>query len=197
MSGPDRPRPARRTALLCAGLAAAALSVLAVARAVTPSPAPSNQTASSGPAATAPAPAPGSVLATRTVTRDARTPGGEIAGQVSVTVQLVRDGAEVQARATFQSTLPGPAVATGTLRLLDRSGSEVARSNPRQTATLDPGSTPVLVTPRSPLADHAGAACVDATLNVWSGPQAPGPDARVRSGPALEPTVFTVQVCHA
>jgi len=195
MSGPDRPRPARRTALLCAGLAAVALSVLAAAGSATPSPAPSNQTASSGPAAAAPA--PGSVLATRTVTRDARTPGGEIAGQVTVTVQLVRDGAEVQARATFQSTLPGPAVATGTLRLLDANGSEVTRSNPRQTATLDPGSTPVLVTPRSPLADHAGAACVDATLNVWSGPQAPGPDAWVRSGPALEPTVFTVQVCHA
>ncbi|NTY02326.1 hypothetical protein [Deinococcus sp. JMULE3] len=194
MNGPDRPRPARRTALLCAGLAAA-LSVLAAAGAAMPSPAPSNQTASSGAAATAPA--TGGVLATRTVTRDARTPGGEIAGQVSVTVQLVRDGAEVQARATFQSTLPGPAVATGTLRLLDGRGSEVARSNPRQTATLDPGSTPVLVTPRSPLADHAGAACVDATLNVWSGPQAPGTDARLRSGPALEPTVFTVQVCHA
>lgn len=192
MSGPDRPRPARRTALLCAGLAAA-LSVLAAAGSATPSPAPSTQTAASGPAAAA----PGSVLATRTVTRDGRTPGGEIAGQVSVTVQLVRDGAEVQARATFQSTLPGPAVATGTLRLLDGRGSEVARSNPRQTATLDPGSTPVLVTPRSPLADHAGAACVDATLNVWSGPQAPGPDARVRSGPALEPTAFNVQVCHA
>ncbi|GGN28072.1 hypothetical protein [Deinococcus daejeonensis] len=194
MIGPDRPRTARRTALLCAGLTAAALSVLAAAGSATPSPAPSTQTAASAPAAAAPA--PGSVLATRTVTRDARTPGGEIAGQVSVTVQLVRDGAEVQARATFQSTLPGPAVATGTLRLLDGRGSEVARSNPRQTATLDPGSTPVLVTPRSPLADHAGAACVDAILNVWSGPQAPGPDARVRSGPALEPTVFTVQVCR-
>lgn len=195
MIGPDRPRSARRTALLWAGLTAAALSVLAAAGSATPSPAPSNQTAASGQSAAAPA--RGSVLATRTVTRDARTPGGEIAGQVTVTVQLVRDGAEVQARATFQSTLPGPAVATGTLRLLDGRGSEVARSNPRQTATLDPGSTPVLVTPRSPLADHAGAACVDATLNVWSGPQAPGADARVRSGPALEPTVFTVQVCHA
>ncbi|WP_119674253.1 hypothetical protein [Deinococcus sp. RM] len=194
MSGPDLPRPARRTALLCAGLAAS-LSVLAAAGSATLSPAPSNQTAASGPAAAAPA--RGSVLATRTVTRDARTPGGEIAGQVTVTVQLVLDGAAVQARASFQSTLPGPAVATGTLRLLDGRGSEVARSNPRQTATLDPGSTPVLVTPRSPLADHAGAACVDATLNVWSGPQAPGADARVRSGPALEPTVFTVQVCHA
>ncbi|MHA0040850.1 hypothetical protein [Deinococcus sp. PEB2-63] len=193
MSGPARPRPARRTALLWAGLTAAALSVLAAAGSATLSPSPSTQTAASGPAAAA----PGSVLATRTVTRDARTPGGVVAGQVTVTVQLVRDGAEVQARATFQSTLPGPAVATGTLRLLDGRGSEVARSNPRQTATLNPGSTPVLVTPRSPLADHAGAACVDATLNVWSGPQAPGPDARVRSGPALEPTVFTVQVCHA
>ncbi|MDK2011269.1 MULTISPECIES: hypothetical protein [unclassified Deinococcus] len=192
--------PARRPTLLWSGLTVAALSVLAAAGSATPSPAPSgpsasSQTASSRPAAAAPA--PGSVLATRTVTRDARTPGGAVAGQVSVTVQLIRDGAEVQARATFHSTLPGPAVATGTLRLLDGNGSEVARSNPRQTATLDPSTTPVLVTPRSPLADHAGAACVDATLNVWSGPQAPGADARVRSGPALDPTVFTMQVCRA
>ncbi|MDR6217451.1 hypothetical protein [Deinococcus soli (ex Cha et al. 2016)] len=190
--------PARRPTLLWSGLTVAALSVLAAGSAVpsptVPSPSMSRQGASSRPAA---APAPGSVLATRTVTRDARTPGGEVAGQVSVTVQLIRDGAEVQARATFHSTLPGPAVATGTLRLLDGNGSEVARSNPRQTATLDPGTTPVLVTPRSPLADHAGAACVDATLNVWSGPQAPGADARVRSGPALDPTVFTMQVCRA
>lgn len=190
--------PARRPTLLWSGLTVAALSVLAAGSAVpsptVPSPSMSRQGASSRPAA---APAPGSVLATRTVTRDARTPGGEVAGQISVTVQLIRDGAEVQARATFHSTLPGPAVATGTLRLLDGNGSEVARSNPRQTATLDPGTTPVLVTPRTPFADHVEAACVDAALNVWSGPQAPGADARVRSGPALDPTVFTMQVCRA
>ncbi len=132
------------------------------------------------------------VLASQTVTQVARTLDGAAAGQVTVTVELIREGHEVQARATFRSALPGPAVANGTLRLLTPAGAELARSNPRQLATLDAGSTPALVTPRAP----GTAACADAQLNVWSGPQAPGPGA-ARSGPELQPVVFDVQLCPA
>ena len=165
-------RSVQRTAALRMVLVSGVLSVLAAAGAALPS-------------ATAT-----EVLASRTVTQDARTRDGDIAGQVSVTVQVVREGSELQARATFHSTLAEPTVANGTLRLLSGRDEELARSNPRQLTTLKAGVTSVLVTPRV-----VGAACVDAQLNVWSGPQTPGPALSTGGGEALTPTAFLVQFC--
>ncbi|WP_155297769.1 hypothetical protein [Deinococcus kurensis] len=138
------------------------------------------------------APAP-EVLAQRTVTQAARTLAGQAAGEVHATVQLVRQGDALQARASLTGTLTGPAVVNGTLRLVDGNGQELTRSNPRQLAPLRAGQAAELVTPTTRATGEAP--CVDAQLTVWSGAQAPGQDAAPPRGPELRPTVFALRLC--
>lgn len=138
------------------------------------------------------APPPMDVLASRTVTQLAREPGGEAAGQVTVTVQLLRVDGGLQARVALASTLKGPAVANGTLLLTGADRAELARSNPRQLALLTPGRAAQLVSP----VIQGEASCIQAQVNVWSGSGAPGPDAVGRQGPELQPVYFSLQVCR-
>lgn len=133
------------------------------------------------------------VLASQTVTQVARTPGGAPAGQISVTAQLVRVDSSVQSRVSLRSSLKGPAVANGTLVVTDRRRAELARSNPRQLATLRPGQDAQLVSPLT----NGDASCTQVQVNVWSGPSAPGADAAGRQGPDLQPTFFSVNVCRS
>ncbi|GGK89745.1 hypothetical protein [Deinococcus radiotolerans] len=141
---------------------------------------------------TAPAPEP-TVLVSRVATQDAQTPAGEVVGHYTVQVELIRTGSSVQARSRFTSTLKGPAVANGVLLVTGPDRKELARSNPRQLATLTPGGQATLVSPLT----QAEATCAEALVNVWSGPQAPGQDPAGRRGPDLQPAAFNVKVCRA
>lgn len=139
----------------------------------------------------APGPQP-EVLASRSVTQVARTPSGAPAGEVRATVELIRWQGEVQSRVTFRSSLQGPAVANGMVVLTGPGQAELARSNPRQLATLQAGGEAELVSPRV----TGDVRCAAALVNVWSGAQAPGADASARQGPDLLPTTFNLTVCR-
>lgn len=145
-------------------------------------------------AVSAPTPAAplGQVLARQQLISPAVTTRGQAAGEVTVSVSLVRQTEGLQARATFGSTLDAEAVVNGSLSLSTPGGEELVRSNPRQLASLSPGGQAVLVTPWS-----AGdlPVCVDAQLTVWSGPDAPGPLRAARVAEPLRPVSFTARVC--
>lgn len=133
------------------------------------------------------------ILASEQVTQVALTPRGEKAGEISVTVQLVRVDGQVQSRVAIDSTLKGPAVANGTLTVTGEGQQELARSNPRQVSTVLPGKTAHLVTPMV----KGDARCTQAQVNVWSGPMAPSADPAARQGPELQPTFISVNVCRS